>query len=202
MPRKIIPEKVEKAKSCIIQAAVELIIKEGFSKFTLTAVAQKVGITKAALYWYFSSKEALIAALTNSIKDEFIGTAKKTVSMPLTPKEKLTRVLNGAENAVDEFLCIFPIKIFLEYYSKEIAIKSVIRQSYIEYINIISSILKEGIVAEEFNSFLRIDETAKYIVGGMDGTAIQAAILGEDYKTRLKNFIAATMKLVLVKTKR
>jgi AcrR family transcriptional regulator len=44
----------------ILDAARDVVLREGLLGFSLTAVADELGLTKPALYYYFASKEALI----------------------------------------------------------------------------------------------------------------------------------------------
>jgi len=53
----------EQVREEILAAARQVILSRGLGGLTLEAVAQELGLTKAALYHYFSSKEALVAEL-------------------------------------------------------------------------------------------------------------------------------------------
>ncbi len=48
----------------ILAAARKVVLSEGLGGLTLTAVARELGLTKAALYHYFASKETLVFELT------------------------------------------------------------------------------------------------------------------------------------------
>lgn len=47
----------------ILDSAREVVHRDGFNGFTLTAVADDLGLTKPALYYYFPNKEALVLEL-------------------------------------------------------------------------------------------------------------------------------------------
>lgn len=197
MPRKIIPKKVAEVKNNIIQTSIKLIVEDGFSKFTLTSVAQSIGVTKAAIYWYFPNKDSLIEEIANHVKNNFIGLAQEIVNMQLTSQEKLVKVLSHSVN--DNLLCILPIKMFLEYYSEENTVKEIIHKNYLEYIDIIANILKNGVTTGEFDSSIQVDKMAKFIVGGMDGISLQSTILKEEYSVLVKHFILIILELILPK---
>ena len=72
MARKKVPENYEKMKQGIIQAAIEIMVKRSRTEFSLTDVAKKVGLTKAAIYWYFPNKNALVDEVARSIYDTYI----------------------------------------------------------------------------------------------------------------------------------
>ncbi|MFD3445622.1 TetR/AcrR family transcriptional regulator [Microbacteriaceae bacterium 4G12] len=54
----------------ILETAYKLFAENGFEKTSLSLIAQEVGVTKPAIYYYFSSKEELIRKLFNVIVDE------------------------------------------------------------------------------------------------------------------------------------
>ena len=58
----------------IIEVAREVMIAEGFHGFTLSAVADELGLTKPALYYYFRSKEALLFEV---VLDELVEAASE-----------------------------------------------------------------------------------------------------------------------------
>jgi AcrR family transcriptional regulator len=52
----------------ILDAARQLFMEHGYDKASLREVAERVGVTKAALYYYFPSKEALLEALLEPLQ--------------------------------------------------------------------------------------------------------------------------------------
>jgi AcrR family transcriptional regulator len=47
----------------ILDAALDLFTERGYDKVTLQEIADRVGVTKAALYYYFQSKETILETL-------------------------------------------------------------------------------------------------------------------------------------------
>ena len=45
----------------ILDAALDLFIEQGYDKTSLREIAERVGVTKAALYYHFESKEEIFA---------------------------------------------------------------------------------------------------------------------------------------------
>ena len=50
----------EQTRAEILETAREAVLRKGLAAFTLTDVADELGLTKPALYYYFDSKEALL----------------------------------------------------------------------------------------------------------------------------------------------
>lgn len=57
---KVVPEYKEEAKARILETATEMFLKNGFKKTKMTEIARRLGVSKGALYQYFSSKDELL----------------------------------------------------------------------------------------------------------------------------------------------
>jgi AcrR family transcriptional regulator len=76
----------------ILLSALELFGAHGFAETSLREVAAKVGITKPALYYHFSSKEELLLELARPIQeamDELLSRAE-TAEPPLSGRDFFT----------------------------------------------------------------------------------------------------------------
>jgi AcrR family transcriptional regulator len=51
------------------EVALELFLRQGFSRTTLQDIADELGLTRAALYFHYRSKDHLIASLIQPAKD-------------------------------------------------------------------------------------------------------------------------------------
>jgi len=63
---KVVPEYKEEAKARILNAATEMFIENGYKNTKMTEIAQKLGVSKGALYQYYKSKEALLLEVIKS----------------------------------------------------------------------------------------------------------------------------------------
>ncbi|MNI27514.1 HTH-type transcriptional regulator MtrR [compost metagenome] len=54
----------------ILEVAYRLFARNGYEKTSLSMLAKEVGISKPAIYYHFSSKEVLFAALLQAVCDE------------------------------------------------------------------------------------------------------------------------------------
>lgn len=71
-PSARIREKRRRARHDILDAARRVLNEHGIESVTLASVAAELGMTKPALYHYFSSKDALVRALVVSLLGEEI----------------------------------------------------------------------------------------------------------------------------------
>lgn len=56
----------------IVEATTQLLVKEGFDRFTTARVASRAGVSIGSLYQYFPNKTALAAAVIDRCCEEFL----------------------------------------------------------------------------------------------------------------------------------
>lgn len=79
MPRKTKEESI-KTRSLLLEAALDVFSEKSFSEVTLSEIAERVGMTKGALYWHFKNKGDLLFKLIKEIfLDSEIEFAEKLV---------------------------------------------------------------------------------------------------------------------------
>ena len=66
----------------LLQAARTVFAEKGFSKATMSEIAQRAGVAHGTTYLYFKSKEALAAALTGELNQKFLQVALPALSQP------------------------------------------------------------------------------------------------------------------------
>ena len=84
MPR-IIKEYREEVRKKIVDTAYSLIIDKGYHGTTMEEIAQRLGVTKPALYQYFPGKENLYAAVTEKSRQELTGLLERSYQEPEYP---------------------------------------------------------------------------------------------------------------------
>jgi AcrR family transcriptional regulator len=73
-------------KDRILDTALDLFVEQGFDGTSVRQIAEQVGITKAALYYYFTSKDEILMALHMRLHDfgrDALGTMNDD---PVTPQ--------------------------------------------------------------------------------------------------------------------
>ena len=81
----------------IQQIAVELFTEHGYEGTSLREIAERLGVTKAALYYHFRSKEDIIQSLVEDYQaqmDELIAWARSQPRSPQTRREILARYMH------------------------------------------------------------------------------------------------------------
>ncbi|TCZ81079.1 TetR/AcrR family transcriptional regulator [Paenibacillus albiflavus] len=186
MARTVDPKKVNAVKNEIIDASISLILDKGFSAFKLSSVAIKLGITKAALYWYFPTKEDLVENIANHIRISQLSFIRNIADSKITAKEKLYKLLDSIEE--NKKSCMLPIKMLIEYYSEENFIKVEIQKGYREYVEILSNILLEGKNNQEFSTIIPEEELSRLLVSTIDGIVIHNSTFENNYVISKNSF--------------
>jgi AcrR family transcriptional regulator len=79
-------------RDAIRAVALELFSRHGYQKTSLREIAERLGITKAALYYHYQSKQALLLAIIEPLLAEWKTVADKAATLAHT-KENVDRVV-------------------------------------------------------------------------------------------------------------
>jgi AcrR family transcriptional regulator len=93
-------------RSRLCQLALELFAEHGYEATSLREIAERLGVTKAALYYYFKSKEDIVRSLVEdyfAAIDELIAWAKDMPRDRETRAELVRRYLDIVANGSEVF---------------------------------------------------------------------------------------------------
>jgi AcrR family transcriptional regulator len=79
----------------IIEVATRLFQQEGYHSTSLDDIADQMGFTKPALYYYFSGKEEILFEITERIVDASLAGLRAIVGEPGEPVEKFELALRN-----------------------------------------------------------------------------------------------------------
>ena len=80
----------------ILQATIASLAELGYAGTTMSGIADRIGVSRAALIYHFNSKNALMAAVINAIYDEMAVMFKSAAHPALTPAERMLAVLDAS----------------------------------------------------------------------------------------------------------
>src|SRR6266566_4115284 len=115
---KVVPEYKEEARSRILDAANRVFAERGYHEATMEDIAKRLGVSKGAIYLYFSSKEDLFEAMVKTAPQAF--------------KEKLSASNPGLSFEI------------LSEASRNPTLKRILKQNHAEYEEVLTSFLAEG----------------------------------------------------------
>lgn len=137
-------------KQLIVDTAVRIFHEKGFHAATLDDVARELGLTKAALYHYVSSKENLLSVIYIQALARFFEDAYEIGESDLAPPEKM-RVLirHHIKHIIIENLSMFAV-----FFSEENQLPEpdfqTIRNEKRKYTRVVEEIIEAGIKGKFF----------------------------------------------------
>jgi len=133
MPR-IIQEYRDEVRKKIVEAAYGLFLQKGYHATTMSDIATSLGVTKPALYQYFSGKEDLYAAVAEHGREELAAILERSFNKRdlRTGSEILFDTL---ARYVPQFNSMYSEMMLLAVHNEQI--RSLLRHDRIEDINIV-----------------------------------------------------------------
>lgn len=109
---KVVPEYKEKARRSIIESAAQVFTEKGYHKTKMDDIAEKLGVSKGAIYQYFKSKEQIFVEVIDFFmqfkKDEVMSIILSDNPMRIASAEflemKIDRALQTQSFGLDLFL--------------------------------------------------------------------------------------------------
>ena len=103
---KVVPEYKEEAKKKILAAGREVMARKGYRATTMDDIAEHVGVSKAALYQYFASKNELVVEIVKAFPEQV---RERTIAMypAATPMDAWSAVLDFYLENTDEQNALF-----------------------------------------------------------------------------------------------
>jgi AcrR family transcriptional regulator len=90
----------------IQSVALELFAEQGYDKTSLREIAERLGVTKAALYYHFKSKEDIVASLVEDFFgqiDKVIEWGREQPNTPASRAEVLSRYFSIVADGTEVF---------------------------------------------------------------------------------------------------
>jgi AcrR family transcriptional regulator len=78
------PDEIVSTRTRILDVALDLFVEKGFDGTSLREIAEKLGITKAAIYYHFASKDDILMALHLRLHEFGKEAIKRMVGAPVS----------------------------------------------------------------------------------------------------------------------
>jgi AcrR family transcriptional regulator len=77
----------------LLQAGTELFAERGYAGTGISAICERAGVARTALYWHFGNKEGLLAAVLEAVTTTWIEQLQKATSVEGQPADRLDRLI-------------------------------------------------------------------------------------------------------------
>ena len=95
----------------IAEAAIRVFNRKGFQGASMTAVAEELGVERASLYYYFSSKEALFDDVVRTVVERNLEFVNRIAASRISPRRKIRELIVALMSSYGEHYPLFYIYI-------------------------------------------------------------------------------------------
>jgi len=170
----------EKRRREILEKALDVFMDEGFEDVTYQKIADRCGITRTTLYIYFKNKIEIfnfsIRQFLQNLEENFVQIRKEE---GLTHTEKLIRVMTTIINSLEENRRL--LKVIMNYLlhnsREDYDPDNRVRRRTVRLRHILSTMLIEGIKADEFKRSVNVKEANEQLYGLVEAAVFRLVVL-------------------------
>ena len=150
----------------IVAAAGEHFSRYGYGKTTVSDLAGAIGFSKAYIYKFFDSKQAIGEAICATCLNSIVGHVESVIADAKTPTEQIRRMFSTV--VADSVRLFFNDRKLYDIAAFACTEKWPPSVTYMEDLhNLVARILVEGRRTGEFERKTALDETTRAIMGAM-----------------------------------
>ena len=157
-------------------AAFRLIVSNGYQATSLNEIAEAAGLTKGALFFYFSSKENMLLRLLDIVEANIVDpTIERLQDLPGSAPDKIAEFfrftsLHGVDRP-QELLTL--IMVSVEFRNRGDAVGERVSRIYGRLYQALEDILEAGQRRGEIAKTVRIRELASMVIATHDGMMLE-----------------------------
>jgi len=195
------PDVSDERKSQIIEAAMNVFSRLGINKARMDDIADESGLSKGALYWYFKSKDEIIAAILGSIVDRELDALKIFIEQEGSAAARLNHIIELVQQDMKRMKRWLPL--LYEFYAlalRSIRTRNVFTEYFRNYTFVLASIIEQGIQRGEIRP-VDANDFAVAMVATLEGTFLVYVYDPEniDIERSLQTSLGFLLESVLIK---
>lgn len=170
------PDVSEERREQIISAAINVFARLGFHDARMDDIVTESGLSKGALYWYFNSKDDIIAAIMDRFIDREQEGMESALQQEAPVTEKLLRLHDLFVEDMRGMMGLMPI--LYEFYASATR-KAAVRKALVRFFQpvrkVLSDLIKQGIERGEFKP-VDADVVAVGLIAFYEGLLLLAVL--------------------------
>jgi len=171
-------------KEEIIQAALEVVGKNGVRALTIAAIAASAGMSEANIYRHFSGKDDIYSAVAEFIGSSVMSNASAIAGGSRKPLEKLDTIYFSHVALIIEHPGIPRFVFSDDIHLGQRNLADTLAQRIGNYIETITGVIAAGIAEGDLKPGLSPRETALTLLGMIQFTALRWTISSESFEIR------------------
>lgn len=189
------PDVSEERTEQIIEAALKVFAEHGVEKARMADIGDAAGLSKATLYLYFKTKDALIGVIMRRLFAYMLHSFR---SLDAEDGSAQDRLRNFAMQLVDELHRMRPLlPLLYEFYAmglRKSAAREVLGEFVTEFITTLSPVIERGVESGELRP-VDPEQTAITLAAMLEGTLLLWAFAPE--RVQLETQMMAGMELFI-----
>lgn len=157
----------------ILEAALQVFGRLGLHKARMDDIAREAGVSKGLLYWYFRSKDALIAAILDRIFSDEMRHLNEALAAEGPVSERLRTMVEKSAQDLLGMRVLAPIA--FEFYAlagRNRHVREALRRYYALYLQGLTQLVSEGVAKQEFRPDTQPEGVARSLIALFEGTVL------------------------------
>ncbi len=141
----------EQRRLQILDAAAVVFARLGFHRARMDDIVREAGLSKGALYWYFKSKDEIIAALTERLFARDPDRLQAVREEDASARERILQFGRAELQVMERMRPLLPL--VYEYYASAARAgreRALLRRHFEAFQGLFSDLLRQGIERDEF----------------------------------------------------
>ncbi len=166
----------------IVLVGAQIVAYEGLRMFTAKNIGEKLGISDAAIFKHFPSMDSIAEEIIKRYTEECIRRVDEAIKNGKDAIEKLTLIIDGHIDLLEETKGITPILCFEFSRSNKRKLKRMIYEFLNTYAGKVAEVLKEGMKEGVIREDIDVEEVSFSFIGFMQAKVFQWFIRGKKGK--------------------
>lgn len=163
----------------IIEAAVKVFAKKGFHHSRIAEIAETAGVASGTIYLYFKNKDDILISVFEQSLDSIIEEMKLELERLDDPREKLRRFIERHLDLLRRHKELAEV-LQVELRQSHKFMKEYEPTRWVQYLDIIARILKEGQMKGVFRKDLSLGIFKRAVFGALDEIALHWVVTGKN----------------------
>jgi AcrR family transcriptional regulator len=158
----------------IVDTAREILVEEGYDSLTTARVAESVGVTSAGIHYHFETKDDLLAALVERLREQLVETLSEHDGPPEDRLAAIVRQQFEMAEAVRELTAPPGIQLVLAGAQPGPVQEALV--SYVDtYVAHVTDVIEAGVASGAFET-ADPERVAVFLASMTDSAAVRAAL--------------------------
>lgn len=178
----------------ILHAAAEVCSEVGIDKASMVQIAQKAGISKAAIYHYFTSKEEMIEALVRMLFEADNEGVELLLDTHISVRKAVVEYVRSLALLLEQHRRIFPVYAEIRVVAlRNERVNNIISSYYQRYMELFRDLVKRGVANGEFPAATTTDDVALSLTATIEG----AILLSQNVQGSLCKMLETSVTVLL-----